>query len=111
MPAAGAAGQSPAADAAKAYPMRPLRIVVPNTAGSGLDAVSRLVGRKLTDAWGQQVVIDNRAGASGNIAMEIASRAMPDMFRSMTGINIVHVPYKVTTPVYPNASRENAGRD
>ena len=48
-----------AADSAKAYPMRPLRIVMPNTAGSGLDAVSRLVGRMLTDAWGQQVVIDN----------------------------------------------------
>ena len=73
MPATGIAAGS-----ANTYPMRPLRIVVPNTPGSGLDAVSRVVGKMLTDALGQQVVIDNRPGASGKIAMELAARASPD---------------------------------
>jgi tripartite-type tricarboxylate transporter receptor subunit TctC len=64
--------------AAPDYPLRPLRIVVTNTAGSGADVVTRLVGDRLTQAWGQQVVIDNRAGASGNIGAEIVARAAPD---------------------------------
>ena len=60
------------------YPARPIRIVVTNTAGSGADVVTRLVGDRLTRLWGQQVVIDNRAGASGNIGAEIVARAAPD---------------------------------
>ena len=60
------------------YPERPVRIVVPNTAGSGADVVTRLVAHRLTQAWGQQMVIDNRAGASGSIGTEIVARAAPD---------------------------------
>jgi tripartite-type tricarboxylate transporter receptor subunit TctC len=67
-----------AADAARAYPARPIRIIVLNTPGSGADTVARLIANKLTEAWGHQVVIDNRAGASGNIGTEIAARAAPD---------------------------------
>ena len=67
-----------AVDAGAPYPNRPIRILVPNSPGSGADIVTRLVGNRLTAAWGQQVVIDNRAGASGNIAAEIAARAAPD---------------------------------
>jgi tripartite-type tricarboxylate transporter receptor subunit TctC len=61
-----------------AYPTRPIRIVVPNSPGSGADVVSRLVGIRLTEALGQQMIIDNRAGASGSIATEIVARAAPD---------------------------------
>jgi tripartite-type tricarboxylate transporter receptor subunit TctC len=60
------------------FPARPVRIVVTNTAGSGADVVTRLAGDRLTKAWGQQVVIDNRAGASGNLGAEIVARAAPD---------------------------------
>jgi len=60
------------------YPSRPVRIVVPNTAGSGADVVARLVANRLTQTLGQQMVIDNRAGASGGIGTEIVSRAVPD---------------------------------
>jgi tripartite-type tricarboxylate transporter receptor subunit TctC len=75
--------------AAEIYPNRPIRIVVPNTAGSGLDAVSRLIGSRFTAAWGQQVVIDNRAGAGGNIGTEIVARASPDGYTllMMTSLN------------------------
>jgi tripartite-type tricarboxylate transporter receptor subunit TctC len=74
--ALGAAVTAFAADAP--YPARPVRIVVTNTAGSGADVVTRLVGDRLTRAWGQQVVVDNRAGASGNLGAEIVARAAPD---------------------------------
>ena len=71
------------------YPKRPIRVVVPNTAGSGLDAVSRLIAGRFTAAWGQQVVIDNRAGAGGNIGTEIVARAAPDGYTllMMTSLN------------------------
>jgi tripartite-type tricarboxylate transporter receptor subunit TctC len=67
-----------AATAAQVYPSRPIRIVVASAPSSGPDVVARLVGRRLTDAWGQQIVVDDRAGAGGNLGAEIASRAAPD---------------------------------
>jgi tripartite-type tricarboxylate transporter receptor subunit TctC len=66
-----------AADAA-AYPSRPIRFIVPFATGGSVDVLARLIGQKLTDAWGQQVVIDNRPGAGGNLSAEIAARAAPD---------------------------------
>lgn len=67
-----------AADAAKDYPNRPIRMLVPNAPGSSVDTLSRIVGNKLSEVIGQQVVIDNRAGAGGIIGMEIAKSANPD---------------------------------
>ena len=69
-----------AADAsyAQAYPDRPVRLIVPYPAGGPNDVLARMLGGKLTEAWGQQVIIDNRAGAGGNLAVQIASRAQPD---------------------------------
>ncbi|OGA44923.1 MAG: hypothetical protein A3F74_25750 [Betaproteobacteria bacterium RIFCSPLOWO2_12_FULL_62_58] len=64
--------------AAQAYPTKPIRIIASTTPGSGPDIMARLIGHKLTEAWGQQVVVDNRAGASGIIGTEIAARAAPD---------------------------------
>jgi len=67
-----------AADAAKAYPDRPIRMVVPNAPGSSVDTLSRIAGSKLSEVLGEQIVIDNRAGAAGVIGMEIAKAAAPD---------------------------------
>jgi tripartite-type tricarboxylate transporter receptor subunit TctC len=60
------------------YPTHPIRIIVANTAGSGMDNVTRMVGQGLTETWGQQIVVDNRPGAGGIIGHEIAAKAAPD---------------------------------
>ncbi|MEQ1773415.1 MAG: tripartite tricarboxylate transporter substrate binding protein [Burkholderiales bacterium] len=60
------------------YPNRPLRIIVPFTAGGSTDVLARMIGKNLTEAWGQQVVVDNRAGANGVIAAELIARSNPD---------------------------------
>lgn len=65
-----------AADAA--YPNRPVRVIVPFSPGGATDIVARLVSQKLNELWGQPVVVDNRAGAGGNIGGEIAAKANPD---------------------------------
>jgi tripartite-type tricarboxylate transporter receptor subunit TctC len=67
-----------AAESVKDYPNRPVRMLVPNAPGSSVDTLSRIVANKLSDVLGQQVVIDNRAGAGGVIGMEIAKSANPD---------------------------------
>ena len=67
-----------AANAFAAYPDRPIRIIVPFPAGAGNDLLGRMIGQKLSAAVGQPVVIENRAGAGGNIGTEAAARAAPD---------------------------------
>jgi len=69
---------APSAANAQAYPTRPIRLVILSTPGSGPDIVGRLVSQRLAEAWGQQVVVDPRPGASGIIGAEIAARAAPD---------------------------------
>ena len=64
--------------AAEDYPARPITMIVPYPAGGGVDAMGRIVGQKLSAALGQQVVIENRTGASGNIASEAVARAPND---------------------------------
>lgn len=64
--------------AADAYPNRPVRIIVPFAPGGATDIVARLVGQKLNEGWGQPVVVDNRAGAGGNIGGDIAAKSNPD---------------------------------
>ena len=63
---------------AQTFPAKPVRIVVAFPAGGGTDIVARLLAPKLTDIWGQQVIVDNRAGASGVIGTEFAARSAPD---------------------------------
>ena len=60
------------------FPTKPIRIIVPSSPGGGLDFVSRAVGQQLTAAWGQSVVVDNRAGAGGTLGPELVARAAPD---------------------------------
>lgn len=63
---------------AAGYPERSIRLVVPFAAGGALDVVGRIIGQKLTESWGRQVVIDNRLGAAGNIGAEFVAKAAPD---------------------------------
>lgn len=65
------------------YPSKPIRIIATTTPGSGPDIVARLLGQKLSEAWGQPVVVDPRPGASGMIGAEIASRASADGYTYM----------------------------
>jgi len=60
------------------YPTRPIRIIVAQAPASGPDIMARTIGQKLTESWGQQVVVDNRAGANGIIGMEAAAKSKPD---------------------------------
>ena len=69
---------SVAPSAAQTYPARPVRMIVANGPGSAPDVVARLLGAKLAESWGQNVVIDNRPGATGLIAAETLARSAPD---------------------------------
>jgi tripartite-type tricarboxylate transporter receptor subunit TctC len=63
---------------AQAYPTRPVRIIVAFPPGGGTDIVARIISPRLTEMWGQQVIVENRAGASGVIGTEAAARSAPD---------------------------------
>src|ERR1700751_1320301 len=63
---------------AQDYPTRPIRILVPYAPGGISDIAARIVGAKITEAWGQQVVVENRPGGNGFIAMEATKRSEPD---------------------------------
>lgn len=92
-------------DTAAGYPSRPVRWVVPFTPGASNDIIARLVGQKLTEAFGQQFVVDNRAGAGGLVGAETVARASPDGYTLLLanpGPNVNSVllrkqpPYKVS---------------
>ena len=63
---------------AQSWPAKPIRVVVPFAPGGGADIIARILGQKMSETWGQQVLVDNRAGASGNIGAEIVAKAPPD---------------------------------
>lgn len=76
---------------AGAWPSRPVRAIVPFGAGGNTDAAARILGAKLGERWGQQVVIDNRTGAEGNIGTEAAVRAQPDGYTIYFGTNTLTI--------------------
>jgi tripartite-type tricarboxylate transporter receptor subunit TctC len=69
------------------YPTRPIRLVVPYTPGTGIDIIARTVGPRLTDRWGQPIVVENRPGASGNIGADTVAKAQPDGYTLMVTVN------------------------
>ena len=80
----------PAPAAAQAYPTKPIRLVVPFPPGGSLDVVARAIGQKLTEAWGQPVVIDNRPGAGGNIGADLVAKSAPDGYTILEGALSTH---------------------
>ena len=76
---------SPALFAQAPYPAKPIRIIILVVPGGGADITSRTVGQKLTEAWGQQVIVDNRPGGNGIVGMEIAARSNPDGYTLVLG--------------------------
>lgn len=91
-------GTAATATAADTWPSRPLRLVAPFPAGSSVDAAVRVITPRVTDALGQSIVIDNRAGASGAIGVEVGARATPDGYTLTGGTTSTHALAKVLNP-------------
>lgn len=99
--------------AQEAYPSRPVKFVVPFTAGGPLDVMARLVGQKLAEQWGKPVVIENQVGGSGSIGANAVARAAPDGYTLLFTVDIPltmypavakQVPYNPHTDFRPIAS-------
>jgi len=88
----------PAHVAAQAFPNRPARLVVPFPPGGPLDAVGRAIAQKLTEMWGQSVVVDNRPGAGGNIGADFVAKSPPDGYTVVMGALSTHA---VNPSLYP----------
>ncbi len=87
---------------AQAYPSKPIRIIVPFPPGGTNDIIARLIGQKMTERLGQAVIVDNRAGASGQLGLELAARAAPDGHTLVAGQggNLVVTPHLYKNPPY-----------
>jgi tripartite-type tricarboxylate transporter receptor subunit TctC len=85
---------------AQGWPNRFVRLIVPYPAGGGADAIARILGQRLSEMWGQQVTIENKGGAGGNIASDAAAKATPDGYTMFLGAEFLS-----TNPhVYPKLS-------
>jgi tripartite-type tricarboxylate transporter receptor subunit TctC len=108
----------PFSAAAQAFPSKPIRWIAPFPPGGPVDLLARTVGQKLSEAWSQPVIVENRAGAAGNLGVEVAARAVPDGYTLVivpTGNIVVNpilfpkLPYKQSdlAPVTMLATVEN----
>lgn len=70
--------QTTSTNPAQAWPTKPIRVLIPYPAGGTSDILARMIGARLTESWGQQVIADSRPGANGNIAVEMLARSAPD---------------------------------
>jgi len=68
---------------AQTYPTKPIRIIVPFPPAGAADLLTRTIGQKLTAVWGQQIIVDNRPGAGGNLGVELAAKALPDGYTAV----------------------------
>src|SRR2546421_8909297 len=80
-----------AAQTADDYPNRPIRIIVPQAAGSGIDLQARVLAQKMGELWGQQGVVENRPGANAILGMETVAKAQPD------GYTLIYAPVSALT--------------
>jgi tripartite-type tricarboxylate transporter receptor subunit TctC len=80
----------PSLAAAQAYPVKPIRIVVPWAPGGSTDVLARLIGIKMSENWGQPAVVENKPGASGNIGSELVAKAPPDGYTLLVGSVSTH---------------------
>ena len=88
---------SAAAAQSENYPNKPLRIIVPFAPGGSADINSRLIAPKMSELLGQQIIVDNRAGASGNIGNELVARAAPDGYTLLLN----SLPFVVNLHIFP----------
>jgi tripartite-type tricarboxylate transporter receptor subunit TctC len=86
---------------AQTYPSKPVRIVVPLPAGGAVDTITRAVGQRLSDIWGQQIVIENRSGANTQIGAEAVARSAPDGY---TLLATAETTFVVNPYLYPKLS-------
>ncbi len=108
-------GASVAQDKPAGYPVRPIRLVISGSPGAGGDMMARAVAQMLTDAWGQNAIVDSRPGGSGVIAVELAARSTPDGYTLLSlGDNFMllgalkRVPFdvlKAFDPVVPTSAQ------
>ena len=72
---------------AQSYPTKPIRVIVPFVAGGAVDMLARLVSAKMSDSIGQPVIVENRAGAAGNVAADAVAKAAPDGYTILQNTN------------------------
>jgi tripartite-type tricarboxylate transporter receptor subunit TctC len=89
-----------AADIAREYPNRPIRFITPFVAGAGTDTTARTIAQKLSETWGQQVIVDNRTGAAGAIGVDLTAKAVPDGY-TICLISASHSVNSATNPQLP----------
>jgi tripartite-type tricarboxylate transporter receptor subunit TctC len=95
---AAAQAPSPQAPSPQAWPTRHVRLIVPFVPGGAADAIARVVGNRLSEAWGQQVVVENRGGAGANIGAQVAAASDPDGYT----LYITSVPHATNRFLYPS---------
>ena len=83
--------------AAQSYPAKPVRVIVPFSPGGPADFQVRLIGPKLSEAWGQQIIVDNRGGANGIIAFELGAKADPDGYTLI----LITAGFTINATLYP----------
>jgi tripartite-type tricarboxylate transporter receptor subunit TctC len=98
---AAATALDPAAGFAQSYPTKPIRMMVPFPAGGGSDTLGRVVGVKLSERLGQQIVVENRPGAAGSIGADIVARAPADGYTLLLGSTSELVQYPNVNPKVP----------
>jgi tripartite-type tricarboxylate transporter receptor subunit TctC len=82
------------------YPVKPVRLIAPFVPGAGTDITARAIAQKLTERWGQQVIVDNRPGAAGTIGVEVTANALPDGY-TLCLISASHAVNAATNPKLP----------
>lgn len=102
MMSAVAFAQTAATGAGQAYPARPVRLIVPFAAGGPVDTVARVFAPRLSETWGQQMVVENRGGANSIVGSEVAARAAPDGHTLL----IVSAAFAINVSLYPKLPYE-----
>jgi len=91
---------------AQQYPAKPIRLIVPFVAGGSADVLSRVLAQRLTQQYGQQVVVENRPGSGGHVGAEAAARAAPDGYTIVLGTIGIHAAYTIYSKLNYDPSRD-----
>ena len=91
---------------AQQYPAKPIRLIVPFVAGGSADVLSRVLAQRLTQQYGQQMVVENRPGSGGHVGAEAAARATPDGYTIVFGTIGIHAAYTIYSKLNYDPSRD-----